>query len=623
MRYTSEQKNMDRQTSDILFCTSGRYDMRRIVKIVSILGLACIILVVGLTIFIRLYLTDDRIKAYIIPEAEKALDRSVAIGDIHVGLLRGISIDDFIIREKDGKDEFVTMKSFVLRYELLPLLQKKLVVNEIRLQEPTVRIFRNKAGTFNFESLAVLTAKPTGPVEKTTTAAPPLPIALTVDRIRIDKARLVLQDERGELPSTETEANAKITISTGKDFSSVRYQGTMDFIADTTFGDIKPHIEGKGDFDQDQFQFDIVTQLEKERIHFNGSVQNFAKTPTITLNGASDVLDIDHLIGLTAGLPQKGDTAAQTKKGKQTATNRAPAAGIPPGLVARGRFEVAKALYRGMTVKDFTMQYTLDKGILTIDDLRAHTFSGELHSDLQVDLNQSDIVFNGKMGVRSLEITDLGSILARQLSDTVSGTLESSLTFAGAGTEWSTIRNVLTADGSFALQNGRFKNTPVTESVATLLGLPELNDISFQDTSGTFKIVKGGKVLLNTRMNSSDIKAQTDGTVTLDGGLDLPVTLRLSKELSGRLTNRASVAKYLMDEQGETVLKLKLTGTASKPRPVLDTAVVQKAVEKKAIDTISEALSGKKTDSSSTSDEKTDSPRESEVESLFKGLLGR
>ena len=597
--------------------------MGRIVKIVSILGLTCILLVVGLTIFIRLYLTDDRIKAYIIPAAEKALDRSVAIGDIHVGLLRGISIDDFIIREKDRQDEFVSMKSFVLRYDLLPLLQKKLMVSEIRLQEPTVRITRNKAGTFNFESLAVLAAEPTKPVEAEPGTAAALPIALTVDRIRIDKARFVLQDERGELPSMETEANAKIRVSMGKDLSSVRYKGTMDFITDTTFGDIKPHIEGEGEFDQDQIQFNIVTQLEKERIHLNCTVQNYAKTPTIALNGTSDVLDIDHLIGLTAGLPQKGDTEVRTKKAKQAATQKAPAAGIPPGLVVHGRFEVVKAVYRGMTIKNFIMQYKLDKGILTIDELRAQTFSGEVLSDLQADLNQPDIIFTGKMGVRSVEITDFGSVLARQLSDTVSGTLNSNVTFAGAGTEWSTIRNVLTADGTFALQNGRFKKTPVTESVATLLGLPELNDLAFEDTSGTFQIVKGGKVILNTRMNSQDIKAQTDGTVTLDGGLDLPVTLRLSKELTDRLTSRASVAKYLVDEQGETVLKLKLTGTTSKPRPVLDTAVVQKAVEKKALDTISEALSGKKTGSSSPADEKTDSPGGSEVKSLLKGLLGR
>ena len=227
------------------------------------------------------------------------------------------------------------------------------------------------------------------------------------------------------------------------------------------------------------------------------------------------------------------------------------------------------------------------------------------------------------MGVRSVEITDLGSILPRQLSDTVSGTLESSFTFAGAGTEWTAIRKVLTADGSFALQHGRFRITPVTESVATLLGLPELNDISFQDASGTFQIFKGGKVTLNTRMNSRDIKAQTDGIVTLDGGLDLPVTNRLSKELTDRLSSRASVAKYLTDEQGETVLKLKLTGTASKPRPVLDTAGVQEAVERKALDALSEALSGNKPGSGSASDEKTDAPSGSEVESLLKGLFGR
>jgi uncharacterized protein involved in outer membrane biogenesis len=598
--------------------------MGRFGKIVLVFGLAVVVLFVALTIFVRVYLTDDRIKAYIIPEAEKALDRNVAIGDIHVGLLRGISIDDFIIREKDRQDAFITMKSFVLRYELLPLLRKKFVVREIHLQEPTVRIARDKSGTFNFESLAVLTAKPAEPTQKVPGAAAALPIALTVDRIRIEKAKLVLQDALGELPTIQTDANAQISVSAGTDLSSLRYQGALDFIVDAAYGDINPHLKGKGEFDQNTIRFNFVAQIDKEQIQFDGTIQNYAKTPNITLNGASDIVNIDHLIDLTAGLPQPGATEARPKKTKQaTAPPKAPTAGIPPGLVAQGRIEVAKALYKGMTIKNFIMQYALDKGILTIADLRAQTFSGEVHSDLQMDLNQPDIVFTGKAGVRSLALTDLESILPRQLSDTVSGTLGSDLTFGGAGRKWSTIRRVLTADGSFALQNGRLRNTPVTEAVATLLGLPELTDITFQDTSGTFKIVKGGRVTLNTTMNSRDIKAKADGIVTLDGDLDLPFTLRLSKELSDKLASRASVAKYLTDEQGETVIKLKLNGTTNKPQPLLDTAVVQEAVERKALDALGEALSGKKTDSGSTSDEKTDSPSESEVESLLKGLLGR
>ncbi len=598
--------------------------MGRFGKIVVALGFVFIFLLVGLTIFVRLYLTDDRIKSYIIPEAEKALGRSVAIGDIHVGLLRGISIDDFIIREKDRKDEFVTMKSFVLRYDLLPLLQKKLVVREIRLQEPTVRITRDKAGTFNFESLAVLADKQAEPAPKAPGAAASLPIALTIDRIRIEKARLILQDELGELPTLQADTNAQIRVSGGTDLSSLRYQGTLDFIVDATYGDIKPHVEGKGEFDQDRIQFNLVTKMDKEQVQFDGTIQNYVTTPNITLNGASDLLNIDRLIDLTDGLPDKDTTTdGRSEKAKQVGAKKAPAAGIPPGLIAHGRFEVATALYKGMTIKNIVMQYELDKGIFSIDDFRAQTFSGEINTDLQVDLNQPDIAFNGKTEIRSLALTDLGSILPRKLSDTVSGTLESSLTFGGAGTEWSTLRKVLTADGSFALQNGRFRNSPITETLATLLGLPELSDITFQDTSGTFQIVKGGKITVNTKMNSQDIKAQTDGVVTLDGGLDLPVTLRLSKKLTDKLSSRASVAKYLMDEQGETVLKLKLSGTVSKPRAVLDTAVVQEAVERKALDALSEALSGNKPGSGSASDEKTDAPSGSEVESLLKGLFGR
>jgi uncharacterized protein involved in outer membrane biogenesis len=53
-------------------------------------------------------------------------------------------------------NNFVSTKAFVLSYELLPLLQKKLIISEIRFDEPAVQILRDKNGQFNFSTLAFL-----------------------------------------------------------------------------------------------------------------------------------------------------------------------------------------------------------------------------------------------------------------------------------------------------------------------------------------------------------------------------------------------------------------------------------------------------------------------------------
>jgi AsmA protein len=103
----------------------------KIGKVLGIIVLLVVVTVAGLIAIVHFYLTEERVKALVIPQAETALGREVAIGDIKIGLLSGITIRDFLIKEADGKDNFVSTQAFVLSYELLPLLQKKLIINEI------------------------------------------------------------------------------------------------------------------------------------------------------------------------------------------------------------------------------------------------------------------------------------------------------------------------------------------------------------------------------------------------------------------------------------------------------------------------------------------------------------
>jgi len=129
-------------------------------KVFGILILLVSVTIIGLIAFVHFYLTEERVKELIIPQAEAALGRKVAIGDIKIGLLSGITIQDFLIKEADTETNFISTKAFVLSYELMPLLQKKLVISEIRFDEPAVQIIRDKKGQFNFSTLAILSDKP-------------------------------------------------------------------------------------------------------------------------------------------------------------------------------------------------------------------------------------------------------------------------------------------------------------------------------------------------------------------------------------------------------------------------------------------------------------------------------
>ncbi len=583
------------------------------------------VVLVGLSLFVHFYLTEDRVKALVIPRAEKALGRTVQIGGIDVGLFSGITVKDFTVKETDGHTDFVSTKEFVLRYDLLPLLQKKIVVSKVRLDAPYVRVLRDKDGLFNFETLAVLAeAEPGKPVPEDTgkPASAALPLALTVNKVIVDNAQLVVRDALGEIPDTDLQADLKLSLDLGRDLASLRYRGDLRFEADAEYGELRPHVSGKSDFDQDRLGYTVDVSLEKEQVCLSGEVKNYAKVPDIRLDVISDTINIDHLLALTAGLPAASQKVGKgPSKDKKTISPTAPGAALPPGLKAAGEVKIGQTLYKGLVVKDFLLEYGLDKGILFVKDLSTKVADGQVCSKIKVDLNKPGLAYDGQFDVESVKVERLLACLAPGVKDMISGALQSHLTFSGAGTEWPKLRNALIVDGTYGLHDGRVSNTPVTVAVAKLLGLDELNNLSFEDLDGSLHIIKG-QVALKTRMTGKDVNAQAKGTVGLDGKLDLPVSLRFSPELSEKLKKRASMAKYLADETGEVEIRLKLTGTVTRPYPTLDAAGVQERVKetvrKKAVEELGKALSGKEKAKDKDKDSKPGAANE-----LIKGIFGQ
>ncbi len=191
--------------------------MGKLGKVLGIIVLLVVVSFAGLIAFVHYYLTEERVKALIIPQAEAALGREVAIGDIKIGLLSGITIKDFLIKEADKNNNFVSTKAFVLSYELLPLLQKKLIISEIRFDEPAVQILRDKNGQFNFSTLAFLSEDTAQKKqEKPGSASAALPLALTINQIRFNKARIKIHDQMGEIPAVDATTSARLSVSLGR-----------------------------------------------------------------------------------------------------------------------------------------------------------------------------------------------------------------------------------------------------------------------------------------------------------------------------------------------------------------------------------------------------------------------
>ncbi len=592
--------------------------MGRLAKIFMVSVILIVLVLIGLSLFVHLYLTEDRLKALVIPQAEKALNRTVQIGRIDVGLFSGITVRDFQVKEPDGKTNFASVKKFVLRYELLPLFRKRIVVSKVRLESPYIQVIRDKTGHFNFETLAVLAApkRPARGAKRPRAAAAPL--AITVHQVRIDRAQIVFHDALKEIPDTDIDADLNVGLELGRNLKSLRYHGDLHFVARAIYGRLRPHISGRGKFDQDHLLYTADIDLERELAHISGEIKDYRKVPDIRLDATSDSIHLDHLLELVAGLPE---TSQRRTPQKSMGVSRpiAPGAALPPGLKAAGEIKIGQIFYKGLVAKDFLLQYGLDRGILSVRDLSTGIADGHVASKLRIDLNRPGLAYNGQLDADSIEIETILASLAPDISTMISGTLGSHLTFSGMGTKWPGLRNNLSVEGTYGIHNGQIRNTPVVMVISKLLGLKELNNLSVKDLDGSLDIKKG-KVYLKASMHSKEIRAEVRGDVGLGGRLDLPVDLYLSPELSKKLQRSSSIARYLANREGETELQLKLTGTLAHPYPVLNTAGIERqlkeTIHRKATEVLEKALTGR-------TKKGTREIEKDVIKGLIKGIFGQ
>ncbi len=193
-----------------------------------------VLIIVALFLFIKIYVTPERVKGFVVPTAEQALNRKIDIGDIKISIFKGIGLSDFAIKESDGTADFVKCREFVLKFKLLPLLTRQLVIDELRLVSPMVMIKRGKDGKFNFED----SGKKKKP-EKAKKAETPgetgeeggLPISLLVNTIAISDARFSLEDRMQELPDLKSTTNVNISIES-VDGSDISTKGSIDLKLD-------------------------------------------------------------------------------------------------------------------------------------------------------------------------------------------------------------------------------------------------------------------------------------------------------------------------------------------------------------------------------------------------------
>jgi AsmA protein len=127
--------------------------MNKFFKISGVVAAIVAVLVIALIALAKILVTPERIRATVLPKAKAALHRDISLGDVEVSLFSGITLKDLVVREPSEDEPFIAADRVVLRYRLWPLLFMRVVIDEVRLDAPRVRVERLADGRFNFSDL--------------------------------------------------------------------------------------------------------------------------------------------------------------------------------------------------------------------------------------------------------------------------------------------------------------------------------------------------------------------------------------------------------------------------------------------------------------------------------------
>jgi AsmA protein len=502
--------------------------MKKFLKVAAIGVGVLVLLVIALSIFVKSYLSSDRLKPIILPKAEAMTGRKVQLDEINVSLFKGIIAKGLDVKERDGQKDFLKIGRVVLSYKLLPLLKKQLVISKIEIVSPSVSIQRERKGGYNFSDIMEKPSqepkKPSEPEQKS------LPVSVIADRLLIRNANLTFVDEEKKLPDVSIALDAEFKGGLEKDGTPRMDFGLISFKEiKVILKDREVKVSGKVDMDAKTIRANLQTVIGKDNIQLSATAKDYRSAPDIVANIHAKTLDLQQLMSLSGEKKGKGREGVIQKSQKKETQAGSPRGGMMEKLKASGQITGDKATYQDYTIKDLRIPYQYAKGILKVDPLGLQ-FSGE------------------------------GSFTAE---GSLSGKLQCAVE------EASTVQKTLKGTAIAKLGRGAIKQSQIFDAIAILTGISSLKNPGFDQGLFNFD-VKDERIFLDGWIGSSLFKISPRGVVDFEKRLDIPTELKLSPSLTGNLKGKVASINFLDDDQGWKLIPLKIKGTTDKPSVTLD-----------------------------------------------------
>jgi uncharacterized protein involved in outer membrane biogenesis len=589
------------------------------------------------------------------PLIENALNRKIELQGIRLRIWPriGARIDGFRVMDDPSfsNGAFASLSSLDVGVKLLPLLSKRVEIEEISLRDPLITVIKNQEGVTNLSTLGPRSAPPATPAKPEPQQGDPLQALalLAVDRLSIDGGTLIYRDlsaaskaeyqiqdlallltsvHLGETPTVHLDAMVqpyKLPVTLDGRFGPLTQ--TLDLQAyDLTAGIGKIAIGVKGALMGGKLDAtisapsinsaDVPMALPLTKPVNIKDLRIAAQAPYPLKQGVS-VMELADVSALSlkiqtggSGLDVKGNMLGGHAKLAMTSPS-----------VNTADLPVDTGLKKPVELKNLEVNADLKGQDARLSNLSFQVFDGEAKTRGGMSLGSASPPFNGQVVIRGIQLKPVLEALSPESKVSVSGRAAADIAVAGRGFSWPELTKALEGPGHVEIKEGRIEGVNLTGEALALLkvagiSLDQAKATAFSTLETDFMIKQGIVQVQKLLADSHDFQATGNGTVGFDQTLKLLVNLNLSQAMTQKIAGSSPVAKVAMKD-GRLRLPLVITGTVQQPSYGLDakafTGKVQEQLQEKAKATVEGLLQG----TTQPSDLKK------EGKDLLKGFLGR
>ena len=280
--------------------------LRKSLQVVALVGtlmvgIVAVALIVSQTPWFR-----DWVRRYIVRESKQYLNGELSIGRIGGNLLFGVEVSDIAV-DVSG-ERIVAVKAIEVDYSVFQLISKGVVLNDIKLVEPALKLERNGQGW----NLAHLVKRQQKEADR---EGPRRPI--TLESVEIADGRLTIADSTGadgyRLPQQIDDLDLKASFA----YEPVHYSVVIDRLSIKSSAPqlALTELAGKLAVREDNLYVERMTiQTTESSLTIDGVVEQYLKTPVlkVTTTGSVSLPEIGRVFPAAAeyGLHPKFDVTA-------------------------------------------------------------------------------------------------------------------------------------------------------------------------------------------------------------------------------------------------------------------------------------------------------------------------